>query len=621
MHAAQPNDPVYIERLRSTYSQLPLTLTVGIVNYLLTAFILSGVVPTVKLAPWCGGMLLLTIARFLSWHVHRRHQDGGAGQRWGLLAAAGSCLAGSLWGWESFLLFPPEAQYQMFLALVIGGMCAGAATVHAAHLPTALAFVLAATLPLALRCGLDGGRLQLAAAFLILVFGLSLCMITVRYARWFGDTIAVRHDLAQRTSELHEANVRLQNEIAEHEATGALLRQSQKMEAIGLLTAGVAHDFNNLLMSIGGSAALIARRVPPDWPHEPMLTVILQAVDRGALLTRQLLAFGRKQVLMPRPTDLNAMLTGMRRLLDTTVSGQARLVFRLAPGLPPALVDAQQLEHAILNIVINARDAMPSGGEVTIKTMAVAGPLPPPSQLVAHGEFVAIAITDTGTGMSDAIRQQAFDPFFTTKEVGVGSGLGLSQVYGLLHQSGGATDIESTPGHGTTVWLYLPKSQAAADRPAGAASIAPILDGGARLPTDIHILLLDDDQAVRETTAALLADLGYDVTSFGSGPAALEALEGDLPADVALVDLAMPEMPGDQFALLACALRPDLRVIFITGFNDPVLLTEGHHLLLKPFGAATLEAAIRRAVGTGGSVDVQRNLPYRPPQSPEEPIQ
>lgn len=456
--AARPTDPVYAARIRAVYGHLPLTLGVTILNSVLVVVVLVQVVSAFRLWWWLGATVVLSGVRLTSWlWFHTIHPDPSQDLRWPLLLTGGAFLGGTLWGvGAGAMWFPSMELYQLFAALVIAGMCAGAATVHATHLPTVMAFVLPATLPLALRFFLNGGTLHIVAGVMTLIFATAMCSASFRFQSWFIGTFAAQVSLSARTRELDCANARLKAEISGRLAAEAKLQQSQKMEAIGRLTAGVAHDFNNLLMAIRGAADLMETRLRPRSGEAGPLEVIRQATERGSALTRQLLAFGRRQPLQPRPANLNEVVSGMKSLLDTTVGRHRKLVLRLAPNLRSTLVDPEQIGHAILNLVMNARDAMPGGGEVTISTsnIQITGSdrpidLPP-------GHYVAMAISDTGIGMPGNVRDRAFDPFFTTKEMGQGTGLGLSQVHGLVHQSGGSAEIESAPGKGTTVRIYLP---------------------------------------------------------------------------------------------------------------------------------------------------------------------
>ena len=368
------------------------------------------------------------------------------------------------------------------------------------------------------------------------------------------------------------------------------LRQAQKMEAVGQLTAGLAHDFNNLLMSILGSLDSPEARQQSDPALARRIAVIRQAAERGASLTRQLLAFSRKQILQPRRVDLNAVLRDTSQLLHGTLSGTIRLTLRLRPDLWPALVDPAQLEHAVLNLVINARDAMPGGGFITIETdnaPLVAADCP---EGMSPGAYVRLAVIDAGPGMAPDVLARAVDPFFTTKAQGSGpgsgSGLGLSQVYGFARQSGGGIHIASEPGHGTTVTVFLPR--ASADVPPAAARTSQSPDLATAPVPEATLLIVDDDTAVRDIVAAILLEAGFTVLQAPDGPAALLQLEAATRIDLLVVDYGMPGMNGMELADIARRRRPDLPVIFMTGHADAAPLQAEKYLLQKPFRAPAL---------------------------------
>ena len=369
------------------------------------------------------------------------------------------------------------------------------------------------------------------------------------------------------------------------------LRQAQKMETIGQLTGGVAHDFNNLLTGVLGNLELLERRLR----DEPLLKLV-QAANRsawrGAQLTQQLLAFSRRQVLTAKPTDLNAAVSGMSEMLRRTI-GEHGVELRtvLAPSLWPALVDATQIEVAILNLSINARDAMPFGGRVVIATRNIpagARDLPPELRV---GEYVLVSVTDNGEGMAADTLAKAFDPFFTTKEVGKGTGLGLSQVYGLAQQSGGTARMRSTLGQGTTAEIYLPR--------AAALSGEPSVDIESSSPAPRHrtVLVADDQDEVREVIVANLEALGYRCVAASNGSLALDLLAGG-NIDILVVDYAMPELNGIEVIKAARETRPDLAIVLTTGYAQGEVLRdrlERVTLLNKPFRAQELGAAIAHA--------------------------
>lgn len=410
-----------------------------------------------------------------------------------------------------------------------------------------------------------------------------------RVLRWFGTNTDVtaqqnlemllERRVAERTVELEQANRQLAAQIVEREKIQSALRQAQRLEAVGQLTSGVAHDFNNLLTVVLGNARRLQKGAS-DHEQRRRLDMIVQAAERGAKLTAQLLAFSRRQKLEPKPVDLNETVSGMHDLLQSTMGGSIRIQVRLYPGLWPAMVDPTQIELVVLNLAINARDAMEVGGTLTVETAnVVLGPPLRPEQPMA-GDYVMVAVSDTGSGMSDEVLAKAFEPFFTTKSVGKGSGLGLSQVYGLAKQSGGGVRIATRPGHGTSVKVYLPRARAIVQAEPGRRR-QPV----DRQPKGAIVLLVDDDGAVREVTAAMLRDLGYGVFEAGSGGAALDLLERNAHVALVLLDFAMPGMNGAELAREIRTRRPGLPVLFATGYADASGLAGIHQdqIIRKPF--------------------------------------
>ena len=398
----------------------------------------------------------------------------------------------------------------------------------------------------------------------------------------------------ERTSELAAANRQLLAQIEERERVESTLRQMQRLEAVGQLTSGVAHDFNNLLTVVLGNIGFLEKGLSSagvDGRLAQRLGYMRAAAERGAKLTDQLLSFSRRQRLEPKLLDLNETVASMHDLLQSTMGGSIRIETKLHRGLWPAMVDPTQLELAMLNLAINARDAMQVGGRLAVQTENVTlGPALYPEDPPA-GDYVAICVADTGTGMTEEVRAKVFEPFFTTKEIGKGSGLGLSQVLGFAKQSGGGVRIESRVGEGTSIHIYLPRTNAKAEeRSPSAPAIAAHKDA-----PDARILLVDDDHAVREVTSITLRDLGYTVVEAGSGGAALDILAREPTIDLLIIDFAMPGMSGAEVARQARAKRPTLPILFITGFADRAALAgvSETHIVGKPFVNDELATKLR----------------------------
>jgi PAS domain S-box-containing protein len=413
-----------------------------------------------------------------------------------------------------------------------------------------------------------------------------------RQLRELNETLEAR--VLERTGELAMANRQLLAQIHERERTESTLRQMQRLEAVGQLTSGVAHDFNNLLTVVLGQLQLASR----DVKDEKMLRRfhhMKEAAERGAKLTAQLLAFSRRQHLNPKPIDINEAMQGMSELLRSTLGGTASLQIMIEPRLWPALVDQTQLELAVLNLAINARDAMPVGGEITIETRNVTLGAPNHPEGPPAGDYIEISVADTGTGMAPEVAQKAFEPFFTTKEPGRGSGLGLAQVYGFSKQSGGGVRVETELGRGTSIKVYLPRALSGklpSEKPHAKAPRLPV-SGLAR------ILLVDDDNRVREVTKTFLEEAGYSVCEAGSGGAAIDQLQKEPQAfAAAVIDFAMPGMNGSDLAEYASKISPGLPILFATGYADSeVLASTGLPVLTKPFEAHDLIIAVAAAIG------------------------
>jgi PAS domain S-box-containing protein len=424
--------------------------------------------------------------------------------------------------------------------------------------------------------------------------------------RYERDLLAARDSARQSAEELQRLNAELERRVAaeveERLKAEDALRQAQKMEAIGQLTGGVAHDFNNLLTLVIGGLDLIERQLPSQ-PAGPGTDRIRRARDaamegarRAAKLTQHLLAFARRQPLQPRSLEINRLIREISDMLRRTLGEQVELEAVLGAGLWSVEADPVQLENAILNLAVNARDAMGAGGRLTIEThnaslddSYVAG-VP---EGLAPGQYVMIAVSDTGCGMTAETRQKVFEPFFTTKDVGKGTGLGLSQVYGFVRQSGGHVGIYSEPGIGTTVKIYLPRGRSGLPEREETRLQPKAMSG------DERILVVEDHEDLREHIAGILADLGYDVVATADGPAAIAAIEERPDFDLLLTDVVLPGgMNGRQIATRALELRPGLKILFMTGYTQNAIvhdgrLDEGVALISKPFTYDQLGIKVR----------------------------
>jgi PAS domain S-box-containing protein len=400
---------------------------------------------------------------------------------------------------------------------------------------------------------------------------------------------------------VRELNATLEQQVAErtsqlrqHEEA---LRQSQKMEVVGQLTGGVAHDFNNLLQVITGNLAIV-RRITTD--QSPRISRALETAANGAMraasLTQRLLAFSRRQPLNPKPIDVNALISGMSDLLHRTLGEATEVLTVRGAGLWRVEADPTELESAVLNLALNARDAMPEGGRLTIETANVDIDRIYSAQHaeVLPGQYIAIAVSDTGTGMSPEALSRAFEPFFTTKPIGEGTGLGLSQVYGFVKQSGGNVKIYSEPGHGTCVKIYLPRLAGLVQ-----TEIPESPPATPEAAAEETILVVEDDDDVRAYSVEILRELGYRVIEAHDGPSALRLLERQFRVDLLFTDVVLPGgMTGAQVAAQARGAKPELKVLFTTGYARNAIvhngrLDQGVQLITKPFSMSDLATRIR----------------------------
>jgi len=386
--------------------------------------------------------------------------------------------------------------------------------------------------------------------------------------------------------------------VSDQQRLEEMLHQSQKLEAVGRLAGGVAHDFNNLLGVITGHGDLMRRQVPEDHPARRRLEQVMKAAERAAGLTRQLLAFSRKQVMQPKLLDLNAAVRDLGKMLERVVGEDVEIEVRAAAELGMVKADPTQVDQVLMNLVVNARDAMPKGGQLTIETANVEFDEAyvashPPAQ---PGRFVMLAVSDNGVGMDAETQEHIFEPFFTTKAPGEGTGLGLATVYGVVKQSGGNVWVYSEPGRGTTFKIYLPRVDGEAS--AGEAAREP----AASARGHETVLVVEDTADLRETIREVLEERGYRVLAAADGEKALALVaERTGPIELLLTDVVMPKLGGAELARRVAELRPEIRVLYMSGYSNGAVsrqgaLAPGVTLLEKPFTGDALARAVREAI-------------------------
>ncbi len=587
---------IFVAQIRALYRHTPMVLAVNIINSGLVALVLASYLEQPKWWIFFVLVVALTAARAIIWKRYRRHRrHADLATRWAIIATAGSGFSGLLWGGSSILLLSDNIVEHTFLAFVIGGMCAGALVSLSYYLPAFMAYAYFSVLPLAGGFLLDGRTVFVAMGCMTVVFAAAVTFAAYHFNRAFIGGLRLNlilsdrtEELTQRTEELVAVNTRLQAEIAQREAAENQLHQAQKLEALGQLTGGIAHDFNNLLTAVIGNLELAQKRASSDPHFVRSLDAALSAAERGAALIQDLLTFARRKPLHPSAVDVSALINGVEKILKQTMGPSIRLMIGTAPDVWPAWVDQSQLELAILNLALNARDAMPDGGRLQIaceNQQTDAGN----ALGLAAGDYVTVSVSDTGTGMSETTLARVFEPFFTTKEAGRGSGMGLSMVQGFVAQSAGTVQIATSLGEGTCVRLRLPRAE-------GRSTASVAADPGELViePHPARILVCDDDADVLSLIGTLLRDRGHMVWEAANPSLALQILESERPVDLLLVDYAMPEMNGRVVIERARACQRGIKTLLMTGYAEALRDHGmfGSPVLPKPFKAAELNRRV-----------------------------
>jgi signal transduction histidine kinase/CheY-like chemotaxis protein len=592
---------VQADQVRTLYAQSMPVLLANVVNASIIATVLWRTAGHAVLLAWVGLMLLMTLGRVV---LRARYMKAPARAQeapvWGRRFVAGSMLAGLLWGGGGALFFDVSSPLsQILITFAIGGMGAGAAGTLSCYMPAFWAYIIPSLLPVWIRVGTFNDPLHITMTAMIGVYALGLSLVARNANRVVSQAFRLRFDnevlldrLANAQLSLEETNQTLEQKVAERtnafEEQSEALRSAQRMEAVGRLAGGIAHDFNNLLTVVLANTSLLIDQRRLDPFTLDALEEVRGAGERGAELVRQLLAFGRRQRLAPAEVDLNLVVQDVRPLLARLLTEQIALQVELHPEPLVVLVDRGQIEQVLVNLVTNARDAMPRGGHLRLRTSAC-------------GARAQLAVIDDGTGMDDSTRQRAFEPFFTTKGFGRGAGLGLATVHGIVEQSGGTIEVSSRPGQGSCFTVNLPCLPRQAPRLA--APVQPPALAATPPPEVATVLLAEDDPVVRDVTDRVLRHLGHTVVQAENGEAAL-ALAEQYPKniDLLITDVIMGKMSGPELAKQLTARRPGMRVLLISGYSwdhaAPKPDVEGRYEFLhKPFSAESLGARVTALLG------------------------
>ena len=583
---------VHAEQIRTLYSQSLAIIAVNPLNAAIIAVVIWPWADHGLLTAWVAAMAGVAVLRAGLRHRYLSAQRSTAEHVvWARRLVWAALATGLLWGVGGAVFYDPRALVsQLLLVFVIGGMVAGASGTMALHLPAFLAFTASTILPVAARLLAEGDRPHLAMGVLAIVYGIAMSLIAAHSNRAVSEAFRLRfenQDLLARLSaaqvSLAQTNQSLEQRVEERgaalERQTEALRDAQRMESVGLLAGGVAHDFNNLLTVVLGNVELLLHDTGPS--ERSRLEEIQSAANRGATLVSQLLAFSRRQVMVRRVLDLNAMVTEVRPLLRRLIGEHIELVVWLAPGPLPVQADPTQLQQTIINLATNARDAMTGGGTLTIETERA--DRVPAGTTLPEGRYVALAVRDTGAGMDEATRRLVFHPFFTTKQVGKGTGLGLATVHGIVEQSGGQVLVESEPGHGSCFRVFLPLVGVEKIEVVTSAVRTP----PAGSPASATVLIAEDEALVRQVIARVLGRAGYTVIEAQDGEQALQMVRRPTAAiDLVISDVVMAKLGGLDLAKRLTSERPGLPVLLVSGYNREEMTDDPSRtisFLRKPF--------------------------------------
>ncbi|MES1165173.1 MAG: ATP-binding protein [Verrucomicrobiota bacterium] len=627
---------VRAEQIRTLYRQSVWVFLANPINAIILSLVLWNVSSRPLLLAWTGTMGLVTAVRlWLRWRFQRVAPPLEQTPAWAARFVAATAIIGLVWGVGAALMYDPQnPALQLFVIFLVGGMVAGASGTLAFYVPAFLGFAAGALVPISVRFAVEGDPMRLGMAILVLVFGATLTLVALNAQRSLTQSVRLRfvnehllHRLSGAQTSLEDINRTLEQRVAERgaelERQSQALRDAQRMESVGLLAGGVAHDFNNLLTVVMANVHLLSADASLTAPAHEAVGEIQGAASRAAALVSQLLAFGRRQVLLPKVLDLNTVVRDMEGLLSRLIGDHVELRVAFCPRRLLVKADPRQMEQVIINLATNARDAMPHGGVLSIETDVEAGQ--PGGQALASAtgaaadSYVVLTVRDSGVGMDSETRRQAFDPFFTTKEMGKGTGLGLATVYGIVEQSGGHIVVDSQPGDGSLFKIYLPQvaPELLADADADALSPAPAPLPRRRPPeARARVLVAEDHPLLRHALSRVLSDLGLDLLMAEDGVQALEMSRADQgEIDLLITDVVMAKMGGLELARHLAAERPQLRVLFTSGYGWEKALPaidpkHGIDFLRKPFvpeelteKVTKLLAVVRAAARGEGNAD------------------